>query len=376
MSHSPICIVGAGISGLVLGRCLLALGVQATLFEKNKADQVRNTYGITLHSKSYHQLLTYLGIEESTFRKTLAVDTANNGTGILGKINDYHSFRANRSRFEKMLSEGLDIRYYHQLESINSPADSSTNSSGDLIIRFTNGSDWKADVLIGADGVHSKVRPFIAPETSRKVLPYVVYNGKRRIPRNEFNSKLQEYFQDNNTLRTRIHRTVFQISIDDYSDEKVSISYTYSRPAMATQDPLYNPDRSNSEAKDIPEALYEEIDTQQLEEPYRTIFDTAEMRKGRMLNWLMRSMQCEPLVLEQACKRRVILMGEAAHAEPILGGNGANEAIEDGMALAMVLADKEELVQYYKMRSEDWTAGYSASEQRISEMHSGSRPNM
>lgn len=369
MSTPQICIVGAGISGLVLGRCLLRQGVRAILFEKSKASQTRNTYGITLHCASYRPLLAYLGIEESTFRKTVAVDAMNNGTGRLSKINNEKSFRANRSRVEKMLAEGLDIRYDHQFKAFHWPTDSSTDPPEGLTLRFKNGLQYRADFLIGADGVHSEVRKSISPETSYKVLPYAVYNGKRRIPRGQFNSKLQKYFQDGNTLQQRIIRTVLQISVDDYSDEEVSVSYTYSRPAKASQDPLYNPNRSNSESRDVPEALYEEIDAQGLEEPYQTIFNTAAMRKGRMLNWLMRTLQGNRDILDPATKRQIILMGDAIHAGPILGGNGANEAIEDGMKLAGILVDNQKLDHYYQLRFDDWTAGVTASERRILEMH-------
>ena len=42
--------------------------------------------------------------------------------------------------------------------------------------------------------------------------------------------------------------------------------------------------------------------------------------------------------LRQAYARGVLLIGDAAHAQPILGGEGANQAIVDAMSLAEYIA--------------------------------------
>ena len=157
MSQPQISIVGAGLSGLVLGRCLLTRGISSVLFEREVArtGSPKHGYGITLHPWAYRPLLKYLDIDETLFRKKLAVDSTIGGIGrieshahpiIEGR--DVASFRANRQKLEQMMSEGLDVRWEHGLVDVKSK-DSSN------IMHFRNGQELPSKLVIGADGPHS-----------------------------------------------------------------------------------------------------------------------------------------------------------------------------------------------------------------------------
>lgn len=72
-------------------------------------------------------------------------------------------------------------------------------------------------------------------------------------------------------------------------------------------------------------------------------------------------------------------MGDAAHAEPILGGEGANVAIQDGMRLAELLADDggtARLSQFYDDRQDAWAKSVKESKARISAMHGVTKPSL
>ena len=56
MTQSTINIVGAGIGGVTLGRCLLKRGISSVLYERMSSSR-RHGYGITLHSSAYQPLL-------------------------------------------------------------------------------------------------------------------------------------------------------------------------------------------------------------------------------------------------------------------------------------------------------------------------------
>lgn len=71
-------------------------------------------------------------------------------------------------------------------------------------------------------------------------------------------------------------------------------------------------------------------------------------------------------------------MGDAVHAEPILGGEGANIAIEDALRLAALLSEKGHgpLSRFYWERQDIWRRSVSKSKARISSMHGTARSSL
>lgn len=321
MSQFQVSIIGAGISGLVLGRCLLQRGVPTVLFEKARSSPRRNDYGITLHSSTYGPLLKVLDLDEKTFRQRVAVDSAIDGLGSLGS-KERSSFKANRSRFEQLLSEGLDVRWEHEFEKVES---SSANGKGSQTVYFKDGKKQGSSVLVGADGPHSQVRSLLAADAKLQILPFATYNGKRRVSTAEFDEEFASAMQDRCVIEQRVSDALLQISINDRNQDQVSINYVYSRPARKDRDDqLYRPDRTKDAAKEMPEEFFEEVDQlkTELQEPFKSVFNAEALRKDRLLNWLMRSLHLNAETLSDAAKAGVVLLGDAVHAEPILGGQG------------------------------------------------------
>ncbi|KAK5174079.1 uncharacterized protein LTR77_001159 [Saxophila tyrrhenica] len=377
MSQPQISIIGAGVSGLVLGRCLLHRGIPAVLYDKDapRSGSARHGYGITLHRETYKPLLKYIGLDETAFRRRVAVDSAVNGIGRIsnhGRDSDASSFRANRAKLENLLSEGLDIRWDHGLSSLTS--ENSTNS-----LTFSNGQQVQSSLVVGVDGVHSSVRKSISPNTDFTVLPFAVYNGKRRLSRSAFGQDYAPYMDSTNLVEHRQGQTLLQISTNDMTANEVSISYIYSRPSHAQPDALFTPDRPKTAATDIPSALFDEIATlKDLPPPFRDVFNPATMRKDRLLNWLMRSLLVPASDLENAAERGIVLIGDAMHATPILGGEGANWAIEDGIALAEWIVEKggEGFGGFLEGRYGRWKEAIGQGERELEGMHGVGRASL
>lgn len=323
MSQLQVSIIGAGISGLVLGRCLLQRGVQAILFEKARDSPRRNDYGITLHSSIYSPLLKVLELDDKTFRQRVAVDSATTGTGDIGlnDLKERSSFRANRNRLEQLLSEGLDVRWEHEFKSLEQ---SRPDAKGSKTICFKNGKIHSSSVVVGADGPHSQIRSLIGVDAKLQVLPFATYNGKRRVSAADFETMFVPVMQNRCAIEQRVADALLQLSINSRNDKEVHISYTYSRPARNGDDQLYRPERSKDAAKEMPEALFKELKqvSDDLEEPFKSVFDVVALRKDRLLNWLMRSLHLNTDLLSDSAKAGVVLLGDAVHAEPILGGQG------------------------------------------------------
>lgn len=374
MPPPQITIIGAGLSGLVLGRCLLYRGFPCVIFEKDTARSglARYGYGITLQSSAYSPLLKYFGLDDKAFQRRLAVDAAVGGSGKLnGNTPESKEFRANRQKLEQVLREGLDIRWEHQLTDIKSEGSSHT-------LQFRNGQQTQTSLIIDAEGPHSHIRRSISPTTDFEILPYAVYNGKRRISRKDFEDHYVSHMNDANVISHQEGQTLLQISVNDRRDDEVSISYTYSRPERQN-DPVFKPDRPNSGAKDIPEELFVEIsELSNLRGPFKDVFDAEKMPQDRMLNWLMRSVSVSPEDLMAAANQDIVLIGDAVHATPILGGNGANAAIRDGIELAEFIAEHgtKALAKFYEGRHEMWRKEVVESESRLAGMHERAKANL
>jgi 2-polyprenyl-6-methoxyphenol hydroxylase-like FAD-dependent oxidoreductase len=383
MSKRTINIVGAGLGGLTLGRCLKQRGIPAVLYERN-ASPPAYSYGITLYTSSYAPLLKVLDVTEHAFKSRVAVDASAGGSGRIGDAaigagnNRGSCFRAHRGRLEEWLREGLDVRWEHVLQQ----ADRSTEHATTL--HFANGEQVQSDIIIGADGVHSSLRKSLLPESQLNILPIVVFNGKRRIDRAVYEEEILPHMSDSNVINLRHGDARLNFSVSDYKSDRVSVSWTYSRPARGQNDALHMPERALSKATAIPDDLYEELSAlsqSSLPQPFAGLFETAHLRNDRILHWLMRTAHIPEEDLQALAQNGIVLIGDAAHAHPIVGGNGANMAIEDAVSLAEQIAttqdtDKADLSGWINQRYPIWNDSVQEATENIQRLHSNQPPRL
>lgn len=369
MSQPTVSIVGAGIGGLALGRCLLQRGIHAVLYEK-AASSPRHTYAITLQPSSYRPLLKVLNIDESTFKNRVAVDAGIGGSGCINTEGygfrnlESSSFRAHRGRFEELLREGLDVRWEHTLQNIK--------TDEGLALEFGDGRTQNTDVVIGVEGPHSVIRKQLLPSANPEILPYVAFNGKRKIPRKVWDDLYASIFENTTVVEVRHGDIVLNISINEATQDLVNVSWIYSRAARGSFDVLHKPNRPNTAATDIPPEFFTEVEgLEGPSRPFADIFDAEKLRKERILHWLMRSVLVQKSELQRIGQKGIVLMGDAAHAEQIIGGGGANGAIEDSVSLAEWIVDKgtSEMSSWYDTRYGSWQKGQERSQTSIAGIH-------
>lgn len=388
MASRPITIVGAGLAGLTLGRCLRQHGIAAVVLERVSSSP-RYNYGITLHPWAFQPLLHVLQMDESTFKEKLAIDrqSISDGSGM-GEVTGNSmapgidttpgTFRCHRGRLEMLLQEGQDIRWEHTVQDVKASSDGGKGEGESIVVQLKEEQPVEAEVLIGTDGVHSQIRKSLAPGIDLKVLPFVVFNGKRRISADDFQESFAPVMQNRTIIHSRHDDIVLEIAINDFTPKQVDISYTYSRPARK-DDSLHKPDRPIPGATDIPEELYTELHAlKQLAQPFDRIFDPVKVRRDRVLHWLMRTTLGSPAEVKSLADKGVLLMGDAVHAMPILGGEGANVAMKDGVDLAQHILHHgaRSLQTFANARYEAWKAGVEESEKRIAEMHGHAKPSL
>ena len=378
MSQQPIAIIGAGIGGATLGRCLIHHGIPTVLYERHTPSS-RNGYGITLHGASYRRLLPILDMDEWTFRRRLTVDGAAGGKGTIdpkklavpGEVGS-DSFRAHRERLERLLRESLDIRWGHALEKVEP-------SATGLSLCFKKGQRIDQDSVISVDGVHANTRKSILPRLELNVLPYVAFNGKRKVKQALFQELYAPAMKGSVVAETQRNGATLHISINDITADEVSIGWIYSRPARRSTDVLYKPNRPVSGASDIPDEFYQEIGAlRDLEQPFPAIFNEEALRVDRVLTWLMRTSEVGLTDLSSAADKGVYFMGDSIHAQQILGGEGANNAIIDGVDMAEHIASHgiRSIPDWYSKNYARWTNGIAQGKKDIEEMHDSGKSNL
>lgn len=370
MPPTPITIVGAGLAGLTLARCLKQHGIAAIVLEKASSSS-RHNYGITIQPWAFRPLLKVLQMDEGLFREQLAVDSVRKGSGeviedtvVQAVKAEEGTFRCHRGRLERLLQEGQDIKWEHAVQTV-------TTSSQGISVELKDAKPLEIEVLIGTDGVHSQVRKSLAPDIELKVLPFVVFNGRRQFSHADFRDLVEPKLGSQAIVQERHDGLILEISINDYTPEHVDVSYTYSRPAR-DNDPLHRPDRAMAGATDIPEEFYNELkELTDLQEPFKGLFQAAKVRKDRVFHWLMRSNLGDPAEVDQLVERGILLIGDAIHAMPVLGGEGANHAMKDGIDLArhIVHHGTGRLQDFTEARYGMWRQGVEDSEKRLAEIH-------
>lgn len=367
MAPIPIRIIGAGLSGLTLGQCLRRRNIPAVIYERVKANPTRNNYGITLYKSTYKPLLETLQITEDEFRRKVGVQHPDSGA----VVSDNQRLRVNRAALTSLLESNLDVRYENKLKDI-------TNSATSRSASFEGSTESSTDefkLLVGADGVHSAVRSQLnlsKPAFDLEVLPYVVFNGKRRMSYSSLPPGLLDCFKSPDGIKHSQDGAVLSIKADFWNPDKqiVAVSYTLSRAAGKADKALL--DRNISDAETLAKQFVDEVASLgQLPAPFDGVFNPDTMSEDRLLHWLMRSALADDnAIKDTALDKGIVLLGDAAHAQPV-PGNGANLAIDDARELAKHIDAVEgvDIFAFFKARSEAWHNGKRANEQLLKEMH-------
>jgi len=375
-----IVIVGAGLAGLTLKRALTQYGIPATLYESYNGPP-RHAYSMTLEPRVSKPLRQMLGLDEQEFRRAVAVD----GEGRIHASSSYSeaqieagAFRASRKVLEGLLRSHGNKQSASPSFAEHGVAGGAGLCGGDsgLWLDVGSGSRIKAQTLVLADGVHSRLRKGLLPNVrGPEVLPFVTYNGKRRIPKATYDEVYAPAMGGATTLDMHFDGCLLQLALNDIDKKTgiVDLSYTYSRKVRpGNEKELHRPDRATGAASSIPDAFYDEIDRlRELPKPFADAFDVEEIKKDRVLHWLMRTTYVPPSELIALAGKGAVLIGDAAYAQPILGGSGGNSAIMDGLQLAehIFRHGTDSLADFVDEQSPRWKEEATTCLRRIDEMH-------
>ena len=310
-----IAVVGAGPAGLTAALAARKLGLPVRVFEQ-AADFKQVGGGIMIHSNG-QRVLDALGLLES-FQPQMVTLTRGVIEGLRGKILAEIDFTEldipfNRAAVvwryqlqEHLLDAaekaGIEVDFNHRLEDLSVDKNRAE-------LRFENGAEFVADVLIAADGTNSGAREKSGLEFRKIAVGEGWVRGS-----------------SGHKLSNRAFREIWgddgrRFGIAPLTDDKI---YFFAR---------------------VPLGAWEEIRDNGLEEwigSWRDFQDAVEILRG-VEDWqkINYSELFEIRAAEWA-KPPVFLVGDAAHAMTPNLGQGANSAMVDALVLAQMLASAQE----------------------------------
>jgi FAD-dependent urate hydroxylase len=180
-----VLVVGAGVGGISVARGLLRDGHHVTVFEQ-RPDARAGGGAVTIWSNGAAvlaqlgvdtdgagQLLSTVRVVTSTGRRVVTLDLA----AIVDRLGAPVRMVPRRVLLERLL-DGFPvdrIRY-------NSRADNVVSTHDGVRVEFENGSVAEGDLVIGADGLHSKIRDIVVGARDAEPTGWCSWQGLATLP--------------------------------------------------------------------------------------------------------------------------------------------------------------------------------------------------
>jgi 2-polyprenyl-6-methoxyphenol hydroxylase-like FAD-dependent oxidoreductase len=335
IKDKKIAIVGGGPGGLTLARLLQRGNANVTVCERDLSRDVR-VQGATLdlHEDSGLMALSEAGLMDEFKRKyrpgadkirivnQKAEISFDDHTGKPDEnFGDVH-FRPeiDRGPLRDILLDSLKpgtVIWGSQFTTMSLEA-------GSWKLAFKNGTHATADIVIGADGANSKIRPFLTP-----IKPF--YSGITAVEGNVY---------DSITNAPKIHELLRGGKIFAFGDEKTLIVSSKGDGSLAFYTSFKAAESWNAESgldySNRPQMLqWFKTEFSGWDEIWLELFDQADA------NFFPRPIYSMPLNQTWDALANLSMLGDAAHLMPPFAGEGVNMAMLDALELARCLLSDE-----------------------------------
>ena len=363
MTGVKVAIVGGGIGGLVFALALRERGISFELYEQ--ADELREIGAAVALSANGTRELRRLGLVEqveavSVVPSALVIRRWDSGEIIadhpIGRDGTYEAtFGAPYYGVHRVaLLEALAARLADEGVHLGHRCVGVDERGAGAELRFADGSSADADLVVGADGVHSVIRPHVVGEVRGRFSGTVGYRGLVPV-------EAMPSLPDPTPLQfwAGARRHLLHYAID--GGRTVNFLAVVRAPEWTND--TWMEECEVSDAVDAYEGWHPAV---------------IEMVGATDVGTRWALFDLAPL--ESWHTERVVLMGDAAHAMVPHQGQGANQTIEDAIALADCLTDAADLpsaLRTYEERRRKRTARVQRWSRRAADlMHLPDGPDL
>lgn len=330
-----ITIIGAGMGGLTTGIALKKFGHKVTIYEQ--AEKILPVgAAISLWSNGV-KCLNYLGLTEQVAKLGGQMDQLAYIEGLTGDTMTQFSllplieevgqrpYPVSRADLQNMLMDEFgreDIQLGKKMVELQ-------EQKGGVLVKFSDRTEIKTDLLIGADGTHSITRAYVLGEqVSRRYAGYVNWNGLVEI-----SEKLTPADQ-----WTTFVGQGKRVSLMPVADGKFYFFFDVPLPVGL--------ENNRAEYKTLLKQYFEGWCA-----PVQHLIDVLDEQKTNRVE----IHDIEPFA--QFYKGRVVIVGDAAHSTTPDIGQGGCQAMEDAIYLARslqinTLGLEDALKRYQNKRNE------------------------
>ncbi|MFJ9416601.1 FAD-dependent monooxygenase [Streptomyces sp. NPDC101227] len=314
-----IAVVGGGLAGLTLALALHRAGLECQVYEQ--APRLGEVGAGLQLAPSATRLLHRLGLE-SALRSSAVIpeamefrrwaDSSVISRGLLGEYCEKRYGAPYYSMHRADLHRALVDALPPGMVRLNARCTMAEEGADEVVLRFADGSEAVADAVVGADGIHSVLRQALVADRPR-FSGQSVYRGlvdSRRIPALVAEPRVQLW------LGPGRHFVCYPVSGGRL------VNFVATLPTSASEDESWS---RRGRAADVA-AAYEGWC-----EDVTSVIAAAD----QVSLWALHDR--DPI--ERWSTGRVTLLGDSAHPMLPFLGQGANQAIEDAVALAACLRD-------------------------------------
>ncbi|KAI0899420.1 FAD/NAD(P)-binding domain-containing protein [Annulohypoxylon nitens] len=345
-SEPPVLIIGAGVAGLTLAQGLRLRSIPFRLFERHPQSHGSQGHRFRISKDGQAALNSVLSPRlQSLLRRTAAdpfpfkpryVDARKLEYEPLAPV-DVDSLAVDRTWIRLLTTLGIqrEVEYGKEFRSYDVV-------DGVVKVKFTDGSAAEGKLLVGADGVRSRVRKQLQPDRKLLDLERWIMWG-RTLLTDDLRKKFPQdmltwcmYADQETNVQVVVEPMIWSKSARLESEDQLPDFQDYTYWVVCTASSQY--------AEAIPKTAEEkklflsEV-TKTWHPALKLLFESAALDQTACIPCLSSKPDIEISSTGQADKL-VTLVGDAAHAMSPMGGSGGDTAVRNAADLARIIAEE------------------------------------